>query len=126
MPQEYAQQRDGNIYIGASRVTLPSIIAPWCAGETPEMIQVGYPSLTLAQVYGTIARYLEHQAELDVFLEETRRRWAEQRAASAAADPEFHARLRKRFTEARAHMQRESAGPSPADEAAYEHDVPAV
>ena len=34
-------------------------------GESPETIQQNFPSLTLEKVYGAIAFYLGHQAQID-------------------------------------------------------------
>jgi len=75
MATEYVQHRDGNIYVGPSRVTIDSVVINWQAGLTPEQIQASFPSLSLAYVYGTIAYYLEHQDEIDAWLREGEELW---------------------------------------------------
>ena len=75
MATEYVQHRDGNIYVGPSRVTIDSVVINWQAGMTPEQIQASFPSLSLAYVYGTIAYYLEHQDEIDAWIREGEELW---------------------------------------------------
>jgi uncharacterized protein (DUF433 family) len=43
----YVQLRDGDYYVGATRVTLRGIVAGWKRGETPEHIQQAFPRLSL-------------------------------------------------------------------------------
>ena len=42
-------------------------------GKSPEAIQEDFPGLKRAQIYGAIAFYLDHEAEIDKYLENTRR-----------------------------------------------------
>lgn len=44
------QVRDGNLYVGSSRVTLDSVIMPWQMKRTPEEIQAGLPAVPLADL----------------------------------------------------------------------------
>jgi len=71
---------DGTIRITGLRVTLDSIVHAFQHGATAEQIQDSFPSLTLREIYGAIAYYLERQEQVDVYLqaqtqaaEETRR-----------------------------------------------------
>jgi uncharacterized protein (DUF433 family) len=71
---------DGTIRIIGSRVTLDSIVHAFQYGATAEQIQASFPSLALREIYGAIAYYLEHQEQVDAYLqaqtqaaEETRR-----------------------------------------------------
>ena len=65
MDREYVEQRNGGYYIAGTRVSLDSIVYAFREGESPETIRQNFPSLTLEQVYGAIAFYLGHQAEVD-------------------------------------------------------------
>jgi uncharacterized protein (DUF433 family) len=65
MAREYIEQRNGGYYVAGARVSLDSIIYAFRGGESPETIQQNFPSLTLEQVYGAIAFYPGHQAEID-------------------------------------------------------------
>lgn len=59
---EYVQERDGELYIGASRVTLASVIAAWRQADgRPENIVEVYPTVSLAAAYGAVAFYLDHR-----------------------------------------------------------------
>lgn len=59
----------GTIRVGRSRVTLDTVIEAHRRGVSPEEIARQFPAVTLAEVYGTIAYYLQHQPELDVYLQ---------------------------------------------------------
>ena len=59
----------GTIRVGQSRVTLDTVIAAYHQGASPEAIARQYPAVTLAEVYGAIAYYLQHQAEMDAYLQ---------------------------------------------------------
>src|SRR6266446_2707928 len=67
---EYIAQRDGGYYVAGTRVSLDSLVYAFRSGESPEMIQQQFPTLSLEQVYGAIAFYLGHQAEVDANIRE--------------------------------------------------------
>ena len=58
----------GTIRVGRSRVTLDTVIEAYRRGASPEDIARQFPAVTLAEVYATIAYYLQHQAALDAYL----------------------------------------------------------
>ena len=93
----YVQERAGVLYVGTTRVAVFSLIAAWRnEGYTAEELQLGFPSTSLSQVYGTIAYYLDHQAELDrAFAEENEHYWR-QRSRDHEVDPVFYQRLDER------------------------------
>ena len=59
----------GTIRVGRSRVTLDTVIEAYQRGISPEIIARQFPAITLAEVYGTIAYYLQHQPALDAYLQ---------------------------------------------------------
>ena len=61
---------DGVVRIGNTRVTIDTIVAAFKEGATVEEIMYQYPSLRLADVYAVISYYLEHQKEVDEYLEQ--------------------------------------------------------
>jgi uncharacterized protein (DUF433 family) len=89
---------DGTIRIRGSRVTLDSIIHAFQQGATAEQIQDSFSSVTLGDIYGAIAYYLEHRARVDAYL--TRQEQAAQEARQMHAQrPEviaFRERIRLR------------------------------
>ncbi len=58
----------GTIRVGQSRVTLDVLLQYRSLGMTPEEIASGLDTLTLADIYGALAYYHRHQAELDEYL----------------------------------------------------------
>lgn len=86
---------DGTIRIAGSRVTLDTIVDEFKQGATAEQIQENFPSLTLREVYGAIAYYLDHTAEVESYLQEQQREQIAIRSR-IEADPEMD-RKRKRI-----------------------------
>ena len=66
------QEPDGTVRITGSRVTLDTIAGAFQKDATAEQIQDSFPSLSLRQIYGAIAWYLEHEDEAEVYLRERR------------------------------------------------------
>jgi|SRR5688572_5844583 len=76
----------GTIRIGQSKITLDLVIGYHLLGRSPEWIARGYPSLTLADIYATIAYYLRHRDQLDAYLRAGEER-AEALRKEIEADP---------------------------------------
>ncbi len=98
----YVELRDDVRYVRNSRIPLESLIWLWRDGQSAEALQEAYPTLRLAEVYGALAYYLDHQVEVDQELVEGLARFDEQHVAAEAADPTRYAALRQRFAAARA------------------------
>ena len=80
---------DGVIRIGKTRVTLDTVIAVFKQGTTAEEIAYRYPSLKLADIYATIAFYLNHQQEVEVYLQQRQQQAQEIRKMNEARfDPQ--------------------------------------
>ncbi|MDB9534334.1 DUF433 domain-containing protein [Dolichospermum planctonicum CS-1226] len=80
---------DGVIRIGKTRVTLDTVIAVFKQGTTAEEIAYRYPSLKLADIYATIAFYLNHQQEVEVYLQQRQQQAQEiRRMNEARFDPQ--------------------------------------
>lgn len=62
------EDADGVVRIGDTRVRLASLIYHHEQGATSEEIRERFPSLSLADVYATIAYYLRHRDEVDEYL----------------------------------------------------------
>jgi uncharacterized protein (DUF433 family) len=90
MPLVVTEQ--GTIRIKGSRVSLDPIVHHFKLGATAEQIVQSFPSLTLGDVDSSIAYYLTHRKEIDVYLEE-------QEAAADAlqqqleSDPDYRAEI---------------------------------
>ena len=59
---------DNVVLIGKTRVTLDTIVNVFKQGTTAEEIVYRYPVLKLADVYATIAFYLNHQQMVEDYL----------------------------------------------------------
>src|SRR5215472_13110810 len=58
--------------VGGTRVRLETVITAFSQGYTAEEIMLKYPSLKLADVYSTLAYYLEHRDAVEAYLESRR------------------------------------------------------
>lgn len=58
----------GAVRVGASRVSLETVLHHFNLGATPEEIVVNFPTLELADVFAVCAYYLRHRAEVDSYL----------------------------------------------------------
>ena len=70
---------NGTIRVKGSRVTLDVIVREFKRGATAEQIVEDFPSLNLRDVYGAIYYYLEHEAEVEEYLEKQKDAAAETR-----------------------------------------------
>jgi uncharacterized protein (DUF433 family) len=86
MSESYIEQRDTGYWINGTRVSLDSVVFRWLEGLSPESITECFPALTLEQVYGAIAYYLSHRAEIDAYLK-----------ASEQGYESFRQRIRNRY-----------------------------
>jgi uncharacterized protein (DUF433 family) len=60
----------GTIRIKGSRVSLDSIVHHFKLGATVEQIVQSFPSLSLGDVYSSIAYYLTHRPEIEEYLQQ--------------------------------------------------------
>ena len=58
----------GTIRVKGSRVSLDSIVHHFKLGATAEQIVQSFPSLSLGDVYSSIAYYLTHRQEIEAYL----------------------------------------------------------
>ena len=58
----------GALRVGGSRVLLELVIRAFQDGATPESIVQRYSTMALSDVYATIAYYLRHEDEIEVYL----------------------------------------------------------
>lgn len=75
---------DGVVRVGKTRVTLDTVVSVFKQGTTAEEIVYRYPSLQLADVYATIAFYLYHQQEVELYLKQRQQQAQEIRRMNEA------------------------------------------
>ncbi len=67
----YIEFHQGVYRVAGKRVSLDSLVYRWREGLSPETIQREcFPALTLAEVFGALAFYLDNQAEIDEYLKQ--------------------------------------------------------
>jgi len=98
---EYIEERNGGYYIAGTRISLDSVVYSFERGNAPEAIQESFPLLKPAQIYGAIAFYLDHRAEVRRYLEEKERRIQDLSIPLSEADPELWKRLQRAREELR-------------------------
>ncbi|MBX3065929.1 MAG: DUF433 domain-containing protein [Anaerolineae bacterium] len=62
------ENEDGVIYVGKTRVPIDTVVYAYRRGKTPEQIVNSYPTLALADVYATLAFYLQNHQEVDAYI----------------------------------------------------------
>jgi uncharacterized protein (DUF433 family) len=100
----------GAIRVGDSRVTLDVLLEYWRMGLKPEEIARGLDTITLADVHGSLAYYLRHQAEIDDYLRRREEEAEKLRHQVEAANASRLAPLKARLAAARA---QENGGHAP-------------
>src|SRR5207302_11224901 len=91
----YLEERDGALRIAGTRVGLDSVIAHFHEGRTPEQIVHSFPTVTLPQIYGAIAYYLENKKLIDDRLGEVEREFERRVRPLSETDPALFARLKE-------------------------------
>jgi uncharacterized protein (DUF433 family) len=83
-----AEDADGVMRVGGTRVTLDTVVGAFNDGASAEDIVSMYPSLDLADVYAVIAYYLRRRDEVDAYLHRREAEGAAVRAENEArCDP---------------------------------------
>ena len=95
MNSGYVERRDGGYYVSGTRISLDSVVYSFRRGASPEAIQAEYPLLKKAQIYGAIAFYLDHQVEIDEYLERGERELQTNAVPLEQADPALWKKLER-------------------------------
>jgi uncharacterized protein (DUF433 family) len=105
MEKLYVERHDGGYWVTGTRVSLDSIVLEFLEGLSPEAIAAEcFSTLTLEQVYGTIAYYLAHRPEIDAYLKHADAECEALRQAMHSDAPDFSRKL------AAAQRQMQTAG----------------
>ena len=101
----------GVIRVGDSQVLLDIVIQEFNNGAEPEAIAHGYPTLDLADVYGTIAYYLRHRKAIDEYIH-SRRQEADKLRQEIEAKQPGRVELRAKLLARKAQMELAHASPA--------------
>jgi uncharacterized protein (DUF433 family) len=96
MHSEYIEQRDGCYYVAGTRISLDSVVYAFNRGESADRILEAYPLLgRLANVFGAIAFYLDHQPEIDQYLEDGKREFEANGTPMEQANPALWEKIQR-------------------------------
>jgi uncharacterized protein (DUF433 family) len=95
MHNEYIERRDGGYYVAGTRISLDSVVYCFKHGQSPEAIQEDFPLLKRSQIYGAIAFYLDHEAEIEKYLEDTRREFERCGVPISVTNPVLQEKIRR-------------------------------
>ncbi|MFN0086536.1 MAG: DUF433 domain-containing protein [Blastocatellia bacterium] len=93
MNKDYVTRTDDAYRIADTRVSLGSVVYSWLQGDSPETIADNFPVLSLEQIYGAIAFYLAHQAEVDERLRKAELEYEKLKEQWRARDSALHRKL---------------------------------
>lgn len=99
--RQFVVMNDGDYFVNGSRILLEAIVLEFLDGRSPETIQQSFPALKLAEVYGAIAFYLDHQPLVTAYLQQRRADYEARRQANISQNQEFHLRLKEKIIEAK-------------------------
>jgi uncharacterized protein (DUF433 family) len=83
------QDDTGTVRVGNSKVLLEIVIQAFQDGASPETIVQQYSTLTLSEVYSTIAYYLQHQEAVEAYLSQREQSAESVRQRLAAVQPDL-------------------------------------
>ena len=92
---EYVNKVEEVYRIGATRISLDSLVYLYREGISVESMVESYPALTLEQVHGALAFYLANQTEIDAYLAEGQRAAEVQHRQSRQTNAELIAKLQR-------------------------------
>lgn len=93
MSEQHIENRHGVYYVPGTRISLDSIVYAFRQGASPESIREDFEGLSLPHVYGAIAFYLDHQSEIDAYLERRKEQWASLERQGDPPSADLQARL---------------------------------
>ena len=93
--KQYIEFSEGDYIVTGSRVLLEALVYEFLDGRSPESIQQSFPTLKLAQVYGAITFYLDHQAAIDKYLEDTKKEFEGRGIPMSEENPGLWARIQQ-------------------------------
>jgi len=113
MSSPYVTKLDNGAYrVAGTRVSLDSVVYAFWRGESPESIVDSFPTLTLEQVYGAIAYYLGHRAEIDAYLEQSEIEFEKLRQRARQANPVLYQKLEEARRKGRCESIELTLGPT--------------
>src|SRR5690242_19204543 len=83
MPEFMARDDHGYIHLRDHRVGLQDIVHFYHEGDSPEMLRLRFPTLSLPLIHKVLAFYLENTTDVDAYCRQQAAEVARQRAAAS-------------------------------------------
>jgi uncharacterized protein (DUF433 family) len=93
-PIPLRMNEDGVVLVGETRVPLDTVVYAFQKGDSAEEIVEQYDVLKLSDVYAVIAYYLDHQAEVEVYLQRRQEEAEKVRQENEVRFPSYNLRER--------------------------------
>lgn len=92
---EFVDDREGWYYVARSRVSLASIIYGFKNGDSPETIRENFATLSLPQVYGALAFYLNNPEESEAYIRRHEEEWKRLESEGQPLPEDWRRRIEK-------------------------------
>jgi uncharacterized protein (DUF433 family) len=89
----HIENLNGALRVAGSRVSLDSIVIAFRQGASPEQIVEWFPTLSMQQVQGALAYYLENRETVDCYISAGEREFERSVPPLSQANPKLYARL---------------------------------
>jgi len=89
LPDFLTLDDDGWIHVTDHRIGLVDIIFFYRRGDSPEMLHLRFPTITLSTIYRVIAHYLDHREEVDSYVDESLAATEAMRATAVRRGPTY-------------------------------------
>jgi uncharacterized protein (DUF433 family) len=100
LPDILTLDATGHIHLTGHRVGLEDIVCYYRRGDSPEMLHLQFPTISLATIHRVIAHYLDHQDETDRYVDSTLEAAEQSRLSTPQHGPsldELRTRFAKRY-----------------------------
>src|SRR5436305_10939351 len=82
LPEFLSQDNWGYLHLQGHRIGLDDVVHFYREGESPEMIHLRFPTVSVPLLYKVIAFYLENDAEVNAYCQQQAAEIARQRASA--------------------------------------------
>ncbi|MBL8824303.1 MAG: hypothetical protein JNJ77_17080 [Planctomycetia bacterium] len=69
LPEFLSADSAGHIHVTGHRIGLEDIVFFYRRGDSPEMLRLQFPTVSLSTMHRIIAHYLDHQMEIDSYVD---------------------------------------------------------
>ncbi|HZS47159.1 MAG TPA: DUF433 domain-containing protein [Blastocatellia bacterium] len=93
MTNDFVTKIDDAYRIAGTRISLDSIVIDFLNGLSPQAIADNFQELSIEQINGATAFYLQNRAEIDAYIEQGRLEFEAQRQKAREQNPLLYKKL---------------------------------